>query len=121
MSYKRFLDPTKDYSISKMEQMIQSRLNKRGYFPISQYEFVLQKKSVDFYFVNENFVIEIDGEQIHLNREHKDKELRDRIKSITGCTLREYDYCAPPTKTRADEITEEIIDNVLGLRRLQHG
>ena len=112
-------DPDRDYSISNMEMMIQARLNKAGYFLDTQHTFILQCKNVDFFDVNTNFVAEIDGEQIHANRTQKDNELRNRIRELYGCTLREYSYHAPPTKTRADEITAEIIDNIVGLRKMR--
>ena len=112
-------DPTRDYSVSNMEMMIQARLTIAGFYLETQHEFILQRKKVDFFDSHTNFVAEIDGEQIHANRTEKDLELRNRIRKLYGCTLREYSYHAPPTKTRADEITAEIIDNIVGLRKMR--
>ena len=112
-------DPDRDYSISNMEMRIQARLNKAGYYPLTQYEFCLQKKSVDGYFPSENFVYEIDGDVIHRNRELKDKDLRDRVKVVSGCDLREYSYKYPGSIKREKEITAEIIDNIIGLRKMR--
>ena len=112
-------DPDRDYSISNIELRIQERLQNKGFYLETQHNFVLQNKNVDFYDYQTNFVAEIDGEQVHANREQKDLELRSLIKKRYGCTLREYSYHAPPTKTRADEITAEIIDNIVGLRKMR--
>ena len=116
--YKRFLDPTQDYTVSHMERMVESRLNRRGYHPYTSYGFFLSYKEVDGYFLDEKFVYEIDGEQVHRNREEKDLRLRSRIEKLYGVKVHPYSYHSPPTKKRADEITAEIIDNVVGLRRI---
>ena len=122
MSYKRFLDPTKNYSVSNAEIKIQLALHKKGETSfLMQRPFCLQQTIPDFYFPNENFAVYLDGEQIHRNHEERDLELRDLLKKRYGCTVRSYSYKAPITKKRLAEIVEAITDDVLGLRRLQHG
>ena len=112
-------DPDRDYSVSNMEMRIQQRLNNEGFYLETQHTFVLQTKTVDFFDAQTNFVAEIDGEQIHANRKEKDDELRGLIKKRYGVTLREYSYHSPGTVAREKEITAEIIDNVVGLRKVR--
>jgi len=110
-------DPDHDYSVATVEMRIQERLEDKGFYLETQHNFVLQDKNVDFYDYQTNFVAEIDGEQVHANKREKDTELRDRIRKRYGCTLREYSYHYPCSIRREKEITAEIIDNVVGLRR----
>ena len=122
MSYKRFLDPTKDYTVSNAEIRLAREFHKkyvRGWE--SQKRFCLLQTVPDFYFSDVNLAIFLDGEQIHRNHEERDLELRDLLKKRYGCTVRSYSYKAPITKKRLAEIVEAITDDVLGLRRLQHG
>ena len=121
MSYKRFLDPAKDYTISNAEIKLHSALNKNNLFPFPQKQFCLLQTVPDFYFSDVNLAVFLDGEQIHRNQEERDLELRDLLKKRYGCTVRSYSYKAPITKKRLAEIVEAITDDVLGLRRLQHG
>ena len=113
-------EPDRDYSVSNAELEIQARLSQEKVMGWqSQHEFCLQSKTVDFYFPHLNLVVEIDGEQVHRNKEMKDQELRRLLKKRYGCTIRSYTYKAPLTKARLGEIVALIKDDVTGLRKMQ--
>lgn len=123
MSWKRFVDH--DISVSVAEIRLACKLQEvsltgeLGLRFERQKEFCLLSTKPDFYFSDVNLAVYLDGEQVHRNREERDFELRELLKKRYGCTVRSYSYKAPITKTRLNEITEQIVDDVTGLRRLR--
>ena len=119
MSYKRFLDPNTNYTVSNAEIAIQKELYvQECWGSETQKPFCLQSTTPDFYFSDINLAIYIDGAQIHQKREEKDEELRRLLKKRHGCKILSYTYKAPLTKKRRDDIVADIIDNVTGYRKL---
>jgi len=121
MTYKRFLDPAKDYTISAAEIDIQIALHKKGENSFHcQKTFYKLITVADFYFADVNLAVFIDGEQVHKNKELEDEDKRVMIKgSPYRCIVRSYGYKAPITKARLTEIVDAIIDDVVGLRKLK--
>jgi len=120
MSYKQYLDPAQDYTVSNAELKIFAEINKdKTVSVMTQQEFCLVSTKPDFYFPDVNLAIYVDGEQVHRKREAKDTELRRLLKKRFGCTIRSYSYKAPITKKRLNEIVEAIRDDVQGLRRMR--
>ena len=113
-------DPDRDYSISNAEIDIRNELWRQ-----ECYGYEIQKKfyklitSADIYFADINLAIFIDGEQVHRNKEFEDKDNRDLVEKLYGCTIRPYSYKAPITKKRLREIVASIKDDVIGLRKMQ--
>jgi len=118
MSYRRFLDPDTDYTVSNAELKIQAEIyNKECWGMTTQKRFCLLTTTADFYFSDINLAVYIDGEQSHKNRQERDTELRRLLKKRHGCKIRSYSYKTPITKKRLKEIVEDIVDNVVGYRR----
>ena len=110
-------DPCRDYSVSNAEMTIWADLNQAGEYPENNKEFCLQSKKVDFYFADINYVVELDGEQVHRNRKAKDEELTDLLKKRHGCKVRRISYKAPLSKKERKEIVALILDDLKGYRR----
>jgi len=94
-------------------------LQKHSLHFMTQQEFCLQSTTPDFFFPNVNLAVYLDGEQVHKNRELKDKELSNKLKRRWGCTVRRMVYHAPLTKARKAEIVAQILDDHEGLRRMK--
>jgi len=103
--------------VSAAETAILQRLNSEGVFPLTQKPFCLRHTTPDLFFPDINLAIYIDGEQVHLNKEERDMELRRLLKKRHGCKVRSYTYKAPITKAKLEEIVGSILDNVKGYRR----
>jgi len=112
-------DPTIDYSISNAEIEIQKELYNKGLESFyCQKQFYKLVTVADFYFPDVNLAVFIDGEQVHQNKEIQDSSKRDFVRS-QGCTVREISYKAPLTKKRLAQIVDQIVDDVIGLRRMR--
>ena len=111
-------DPDRDYSISNAEIKIRRALWDRKCWGADYNKpFYKLITSADFYFSDINLAIFIDGEQIHRNKEFEDKDKRDRVAKLYGCTVRAYSYKAPITKKRLAEIVDLIVDDAEGFRK----
>ena len=118
MSWRRFVDPNSDFSVSAAELSLACKLAETGHMRFkTQKPFCLLSTKPDFYFDDVNLAVYLDGEQIHKNRVEKDFELRRLLSKRYGCIIRVYSYKAPITKKRLQEITDLIVDDVEGLRR----
>ena len=112
-------DPDRDYSLSNAEIAISSELWKREIYGVeSQKKFWKLITVADFYIADVNLAVFIDGEQVHQNKELQDSSKRDFVRS-QGCTVRVYTYKAPLTKKRLTEIVDQIVDDVIGLRKMR--
>jgi len=105
--------------VSAAETAILQRLNSEGVFPLTQQPFCLRHTTPDLFFPDINLAVYIDGEQVHRNKEQKDEELRRLLSKRHGCTVRSYSYKSPITKKRLQEIIDQIINDVDGLRRMK--
>lgn len=120
MSWRRYVDPQTDLSVSAAELALACRLAEQDCLRFeTQKSFCLVQTKPDFYFSDVNLAVYLDGEQIHANRELKDTKIRELLKKRYGCTVRVYTYKAPITKARLHEICEQIVDDVTGLRRMR--
>ena len=111
--------PDRDYSISNAELEIRQKLWDKDIWG-ADYNRPFYKliTSADIYFSDINLAIFIDGEQVHRDKEFEDKDKRDLVAKLHGCTIRSHSYKAPITKKRLAEIVEAIVDDVVGLRRM---
>jgi len=113
-------DPDRDYSVSNAEIKIRKALyNKDCYGADYNKPFYKLITSADFYFSDINLAIFVDGEQVHKDKEFSDKDKRDLVAKLHGCTIRSYSYKDPITKKRLAEIVDLIVDDVEGLRKMQ--
>ena len=118
MTWRRFV--THDITQSAAEISLYTRLLEKGFSRIeTQKPFCLQQTTPDFYFSDVNLAVYLDGEQVHMNKEQKDTELRRLLTKRYGCIVRSYSYHAPITKARLQEICDCIVDDVTGLRRMK--
>ena len=119
MSYKRYLDPMTDYSVSNAEIKLRSMLTKSGYPPQTQVHFCLQETIPDLYYESVNFAVYLDGPpHLKQRRELKDLELRDKLRRRYSCAIRSYNY-VKNTIRELQPIHNNIIDNIRGLRRIK--
>ena len=117
MSYRRYLDPRKDYTVSNAEIKLRNMLDKSGYPPQTQVHFCLQETIPDFYYGGTNFAIYLDGPpHLKQRREQKDLELRDKLRRRHYCEIRSYSY-VNCTVQELQPIHDNIIDNIEGFRR----
>ena len=112
-------DPTHDYSISNAEIRLRTMLANSGYPPQTDIHFCVQETVPDFYYSNVNFAIYLDGPpHLKQRRELKDIELRDKLERIHSCVVRGYPY-KKNTLKEIVPIHDNIIDNIIGLRKMR--
>ncbi len=104
--------------MSNLEIELLGLLNNRGFFPMTDIEIPLVSTTPDFLFLDERAAFYLDGDITHKNREQKDNELREMLRKRKNFKVFSYEYHAPASKSRRLEILNDIIDNVMGLRRL---
>ena len=110
--------PDRDYSISNAEIRLRDMLTSSGYQPQTDKRFCLQETWPDFYYYGVNLAIYLDGPpHLKQHRELKDIELRDKLKRIHSCTVREYPY-KKNTLKEIVPIHDSIINNIVGLRKM---
>ena len=118
MSYKRFVPPDRDQSVSNAEMKIRDALwNREVYGVTTQHKFYKLITSADFYFSDINLAVFIDGEQVHKDKEFADQYKRDLVAKLYGCKIRVCSYKYPITKKRLSEIVDLIADDVEGYRK----
>jgi very-short-patch-repair endonuclease len=108
MTFKQKMHPT----ISNAEWNLRTKLNKSGIRVIQQFEIIMDRTTVDFYFPSKRLCVFLDGpphlkEHVEARDEFVDEKLQKR-----GYKILRFPYKPPLSKKMLNEIMEKIKENL---------
>lgn len=95
---------------SRMEQALMTKLHEKGLHPIVDHEFCLQSTTPDFFFVDKNVAIYLDG-SVHEGKEQRDENLRELLTKRHGITVVSIPY-ETFTKQETERVLTEILEGI---------
>lgn len=96
--------------VSKMEESVLVKLERKGLHPEVQKQFCLQSTMPDYYFPNKNLAVYLDGE-VHKGREDRDEALRELLTKRHGVSVVSISY-EGTSQAAEDIIVSRIVETV---------
>lgn len=105
MSWKNKLHP----SVSRAEEQVFAELSRLGLTGamVTQKPIILRQTIPDFWWIQKQKVVFLDGEQAHKNREDLDLEIQDMLEA-KGFQVLRISYKPPLGKNALDAIIDQI-------------